>query len=97
MIILNTTYGLSPISKDKITKWLKENDPEINTVHDFIDGCADQYKNRNSFTSLSEHYKNFNIKAEHSFFSTSHGKSICDGLGGNIKRIGRKASLLLSD
>jgi hypothetical protein len=81
----------------EITKWLKENHPEIDKVHYFTDGCAGQYKNRNSFKNLSEHYKDFNVKAEHSFFATSHGKSICDGLGGTVKRIVRKASLQLSD
>lgn len=81
----------------EITKWLAINHPEIDTVHYFTDGCAGQYKNRNSFKNLSEHLKDFNMKAEHSFFATSHGKSICDGLGGTVKRILRKASLQLPD
>ena len=31
------------------------------------------------------------------FFATSHGKSICDGLGGTVKRILRKATPQLPD
>ena len=27
------------------------------------------------------------------FFATSHGKSACDGIGGTVKRLTRKASL----
>ncbi|KAK2705976.1 hypothetical protein QYM36_016109 [Artemia franciscana] len=83
--------------KKRNFKWLKENHPEINQVHYFTDGCAGQYKNRNSFKNLTNHHKDFGMKAEHSFFATSHGKSICDGLGGTVKRIFRKGSLQLSD
>lgn len=57
---------------------------------------AAQYKNRNSFKSLSEHYKDINIKAKQSFFVTSHSKSIRDSLGGTLIRIVRKASLRLN-
>ncbi|KAK2721504.1 hypothetical protein QYM36_003703 [Artemia franciscana] len=81
----------------EISKWLKENHPKINQVHYFTDGCAGQYKNRNSFKNLTNHHEDFGMKPEHSFFATSHGKSICDGLGGTVKRILRKASLQLSD
>ena len=81
----------------EISKWLKENHPKINQVHYFTDGCAGQYKNRNSFKKLTNHHEDFGRKAKHSFFATSHGKSICDGLEGTVKRILRKASLQLSD
>ncbi|KAK2722989.1 hypothetical protein QYM36_003252, partial [Artemia franciscana] len=81
----------------EISEWLKENHPKINQVHYFTDGCTGQYKNRNSFKNLTNHHEDFGMKAEHSFFATSHGKSICDGLGGIVKRILRKPSLQLSD
>ncbi|KAK2711266.1 hypothetical protein QYM36_012450 [Artemia franciscana] len=81
----------------EISKWLKENHPKIKQVHYFTDGCAGQYKNRNNFKNLTNHHEDFGRKAEHSFFATSHGKSICDGLEGTVKRILKKASLQLSD
>ena len=33
------------------------------------------------------------IKAEWHFFATSHGKNVCDGVGGTIKRLAARASL----
>ena len=39
------------------------------------------------------HEHDFNLKAEHHFFATSHGKSSCDGIGGTIKREAANASL----
>lgn len=81
----------------EMMKWLTEHHPQVKKVHYFTDGCAAQYKNRKSFKNLCEHYNDFSIHAEHSFFATSHGKSICDGLGGTVKRILRKASLQQPD
>lgn len=45
------------------------------------------------FFNLCHHQKDFNIKAQWSFFATSHGKSECDGIGGTVKRLARKESL----
>ncbi|KAK2702243.1 hypothetical protein QYM36_019105 [Artemia franciscana] len=84
-------------AQTEISECLKENHPKINQVHYFTDGCAGQYKNRNSFKNLTNHHKDFEMKAEHSFFAISHGKSICHGLGGTVQRILRTASLQLSD
>ena len=90
------TCFVNYVQKD-ISKWLKINRPELNQVHYFTDSCAGQYKNRNSFKNLTSHHEDFGMKAKHSFFATSHGKSICDGLGGTVKKILRKANLQLSD
>lgn len=84
------------VQKD-IMAWLTQHYPQVRKVHYFTDGCAAQYKNRKSFKNLCEHKNDFSIDAEHSFFATSHGKSVCDGLGGTVKRTLRKASLQLPD
>ena len=39
------------------------------------------------------HEHDFNLKAENHFFATSCGKSLCDGIGGTIKREATNASL----
>lgn len=52
-----------------------------------------QYKNKYNFINLCHHEQDFKIKAEWSFFATSHGKSECDVIGGTVKRLVRKESL----
>lgn len=43
--------------------------------------------------NLCLHEKNFQLKAQWSFFATSHGKTECDGIGSTVKRLARKESL----
>ena len=35
----------------------------------------------------------FGITAERNFFATSHGKNLCDGVGGTVKHLAARASL----
>ena len=44
------------------------------------------------FAILCSFAKEFGINAEWHFYATAHGKSPCDGLGGTVKRLARKAS-----
>ncbi|GBN58021.1 hypothetical protein AVEN_226241-1 [Araneus ventricosus] len=76
-----------------VTGFLKENYPHITNIHYFSDGCAGQYKNKYNFMNLCLHEKDFKLKAQWSFFATSHGKTECDGIGGTVKRLARKQSL----
>ncbi|GBM39738.1 hypothetical protein AVEN_208641-1 [Araneus ventricosus] len=76
-----------------VTAFLKENYPHITNIHYFSDGCAGQYKNKYNFMNLCLHEKDFKLKAQWSFFATSHGKTECDGIGGTVKRLARKKSL----
>ncbi|GBN71476.1 hypothetical protein AVEN_173498-1 [Araneus ventricosus] len=76
-----------------VTAFLKENYPHITNIHYFSDGCAGQYKNKYNFVNLCLHEKDFKLKAQWSFFATSHGKTECDGIGGTVKRLTRKQSL----
>lgn len=43
--------------------------------------------------NLCLHEKDFQLKAQWSFFETSHGKTECDGIGGTVIRLARKESL----
>src|SRR5215469_9240319 len=65
----------------------------IRHMTNFSDGAISQYKNFKNFTNLCLHEEDFGITAEWNFFSTSHGKGSCDGLGGTIKRLARRAIL----
>ena len=67
--------------------------PDLQVVHYFSDGCAGQYKNFKNFLNLCHHAEDFGVKADWTFFATSHGKSPCDGLGGTVKRLTARASL----
>ena len=59
----------------------------------FSDGCAGQYKKCKNFMNLHHHSVDFGVEAEWHFFAISHGKGPCDGVGGLLKRMARKASL----
>ena len=67
--------------------------PQLKKIHYFSDGAASQYKNCKNFTNLCYHKDDFGIVGEWNFFATSHGKSPCDGIGGTVKRLVRRASL----
>ena len=46
------------------------------------DGCACQYKGKNAFFDVSQRTQPQILR---NFFETSHGKSVCDGLGAVVK------------
>ena len=56
---------------------------EINIIHEWSDGCASQYKGRTSFADISNDPRNI----QRHFFETSHGKSVCDGVGATVKNV----------
>ena len=62
---------------------IQENKNEqLMQVNEFTDGCAAQYKGKNAFYDLS---LNQSPVIQRNFFETSHGKSVCDGLGAVVK------------
>ncbi|GBM37625.1 hypothetical protein AVEN_132076-1 [Araneus ventricosus] len=63
-----------------VTAFLRENYPHITNIHYFSDGCTGQYRNKYNFMNLCLHEKDFNLKAQWSFFATSNGKTECDGI-----------------
>lgn len=76
-----------------IMPFIRSNVPNVAKIHYFSDGAASQYKNKKAFKNLTLHHSDFGVKAEWNFFATSHGKSPCDGIGGTVKFLARRASL----
>jgi len=69
-----------------IKEYLDSISYDINTIHEFTDGCPVQYKSRNCFGTISH------ICADHdydlfirNFFETSHAKGPQDAAGGFLK------------
>ena len=73
--------------KRELVKILKETGSTITEVEYFSNGYAAWYKNYKNMLNLCRHKKDFVIDATWVFFSTSHGKSPCDGIGGTVKRL----------
>ena len=76
-----------------LVDYIKTRYEHLTKLFYFSDGCADQHKNYKNFVNLCHHKQDFNIDAEWVFFATSHGKSLCDGIGGFVKRYVAKYSL----
>ena len=68
--------------KEAITIIEREKGKNLRTVHEFKGGCASQYKGKISFFDIS---KQKEPDVTHNVFETSHGKSVCDGLGAVVK------------
>ena len=73
--------------------YLKETLPPISKIVYLSDGCGAQYKNYENFVNLHCHKNDFGISAEWVFFTTSHGKSLCDGIDSTAKYHTTKRSL----
>ncbi len=78
----------------KLHDHMRKEFPSVKKVLYWSDGAASQYKNYKKFTNLSFHEIDFGgICAEWHFLATSHSKSLCDGIGGTVKRLVTRASL----
>lgn len=90
-------YSIS-MFQSKLINFIKNNyENRISKIIYVSDGASSQYKNIFNFYNLLLHYSTYKIEAEWHFFATSHGKSACDGIGGTVKRLARRASLLKKD
>jgi hypothetical protein len=65
----------------------------MSEIYYFSDSAASQYKNTKNFINLCYHKDDFGMGAAWHILAMSHGKGACDGIGGAIKRLARKASL----
>ena len=72
---------------------IKQKIGDIQVIHYYSDGAHSQCKNYKSFVNLCYHKIDHGIDAEWHFFATSHGKSVCDGIGGTAKSLATNASL----
>ena len=70
--------------------------PGLLKVFFFSDGGPGHYKNRFNFANLSFFETDYSISAVWHFWATCHGKNACDGVGGTVKRLARRASRQLS-
>lgn len=68
----------------------------VKKIYYLTDGAGQHFKNKSNFQNLLYHEKDFGIPAEWIFHATAHGKNACDGIGANLKRGAKRASLQLS-
>ena len=74
---------LVKVFEDKALNLIAEN-TNVQTVYEWTDGCAAQYKGKHAFADIS---LNQTRKITRSFFETSHGKGVCDGIGAVVKNV----------
>jgi hypothetical protein len=70
----------------KIIKYVKELYPELEHIELITDGCAGQFKNRFYVSNLEFAKAELGVTTRANFYSTHHGKSRCDSIGGTLKR-----------
>ena len=69
----------------KSIKYVKTKVENLENVIYFSDGCAAQNKKSKEHLDLCCHSLDFSKTVEWVFFAISHGKSVCDSIGGTIK------------
>ena len=84
------TLGFVHEIQEKRTCYIRQDFSNVDNVEYFSEGFEGQYKN---FLNLCLHEEDFNLKANWTFFATSHGKSPYDGIGGTVKRLTARDSL----
>ena len=60
----------------------KQKGRKLEKLHEFTDGCACQYKGKKAFYDIAQRKS---PQVTRNFHETSHGKSVCDGLGAVVK------------
>ena len=68
----------------------------VKKVYYLTDGAGQHFKNKSNFQNLLFHEKDFGVTAEWHFHATAHGKGACNGIGANLKRGAKRASLQVS-
>jgi hypothetical protein len=69
-----------------IFRYLKATFPNIEHINVFSDGPTSQFKQRFLFLNLHAWEMEHDLKMIWTFFATSHGKGVADGIGGTLKR-----------
>lgn len=69
--------------REEIYKKLEDEVPKLSLIHEWTDGCANQYKGKVGFADVSNDDK----RVQRHFFETSHGKNVCDGVGATLKNV----------
>lgn len=81
------------LCQEPLLRHLQKINPTVKHVIYITDGAPSHYKNKFNFANLTNHEKDFNLTAEWHMTPTAHGKSECDGFGGNVKKRVREASV----
>ena len=68
----------------------------VKKVYYLTDGAGQHFENKSNFQNLLFHEKDFGVTAEWHFHATAHGIRACDGIGANLKRAAKQASLQVS-
>ena len=91
----DNTHDISFVHKIQtlLVEFLKQRLSNITKIYYVSDGCGGQYKNFKNFLNLCFHKEDFSIEAEWIFFAISNGKSLCDGIGREVKCQAAKRSL----
>lgn len=71
----------------EVLDYIKKEFPHIANVIVWSDGAPSHFKNKFNIANMLQLEKDYGYKIEWNFFGTSHGKSPCDGIGGNVKRM----------
>ncbi|XP_053389228.1 uncharacterized protein LOC128552225 [Mercenaria mercenaria] len=58
---------------------------DLKYVHDFTDGCSQQYKSKFCMRDVSFSESDFNCPTQRNYFETSHGKGEQDAAGSHVK------------
>lgn len=78
---------------EALNQYFSQYYPHIRKCIYFSDGAPQQFKNVKHFSNIFHHEHDFQRPAQWNFHATAHGKGPCDGAGGTIKRMARRASL----
>jgi hypothetical protein len=70
----------------KMIEFLRKKYPDLEELELMTDGSAAQFKNKFYFSNLMSSKELFGILMKANFYETHHGKSICDAIGGVLKR-----------
>ena len=62
-----------------------------NYVHYWTDSPTSQYRNRFIFHAVANHESLYGCQATWNYYEAGHGKNVCDGLGGTVKRLADEA------
>ena len=92
--LVHDVAAVTEFLKDGLKK-LKEmpEAQDIEMLHQFTDGCASQYKGRESFSDLTHCEHDLGLYTVRNYFESGHGKGPCDGLGATVKSSARQAVL----
>jgi len=67
---------------DEMMPTLKSTVQTLERIHYWSDSPTSQYRNKQIFDLIGNHFEKYGIMAQWNYFEAGHGKGPCDGLGG---------------